>query len=199
MTVAHEITVVIPTIAPAGKRQSMLEKAVQSVEEQTHPAERIIVEHDTDREGPAIVRNRAVAMADTEWIAFLDDDDYLLPNHLDVLCKAQSDSAADVVWPWFRVEGGRDPFPSFRGRQFDIDQPHIFPITVLLRKSAFDAVGGFLPSRGHHPDGHDTGEDFNLWLRLAAVGYRFFHVPEITWVWRHHGRNTSGLPSRVGR
>jgi glycosyltransferase involved in cell wall biosynthesis len=196
---AVRIAVITPTIAP--RANDDLERAKRSVREQVYPAYEHIVEEDVDKEGPAIVRNRAVEKTRCEWIAFLDDDDYLLPNHLSALKdewfrEQQHGREPDIIWPWFRVEGGADPFPQFQGRQFDINQPHIFPITVLLRKAAFDEVGGFLPSRGHHPDGHDTGEDFNLWLRLAEAGFTFHHTPDITWVWRHHGRNTSGLPSR---
>jgi glycosyltransferase involved in cell wall biosynthesis len=185
------VTVIIPTIAT---RKKMLAEAVASVTAQTVPVE-LIVEEDVDREGPSTVRNRAVARAATEWIAFLDDDDLLHPNHIETLLTIQEEHNSDLVCPWFKVVGGTDPFPMHRGRQFDLLNPHIFPITVLLRKSAFDAVGGFLSSRGQH-NGHETGEDFNLWLRLAEAGFKMYHIPDITWTWRHHGRNTSGLPSR---
>lgn len=195
----HEVTVIIPTVSPHGGREKMLKKALASVEAQTHPATAVIVEHDTDREGPAVVRNRAIEKVETEWLAFLDDDDYLKPNHLAVLCKAQDESAADVIWPWFNVEGGGDPFPMFRGRQWDPADPHQVPITAMLRTSAVRAVGGFetVPKGETHADGNRAGEDWRLWLALSAAGYRFFHVPDRTWVWRHHGRNSSGLPERI--
>lgn len=189
----HSISVIIPTIPP---RRSLLKRAIESVEAQTHPAIEIITETDVNKEGPAVVRNRAAARAKGEWLAFLDDDDEMLPQHLETLVAAQVDSGADLVWPWFRVVGGTDPFPMHRGRQWDATDPHIFPITVLLRKSLFNLVEGFLPSRDHHPDGHETGEDFNLWLRLSEAGAWFHHVRDITWHWHHDSRNTSGLPSR---
>lgn len=198
------VTVVIPTI-PARAEKDLL-RAVHSVEKQDYPRELVDTHIITDSQGfgPAEMRNVGVARADTEWIAFLDDDDYLLPNHLSTLFLAQERTEADVVWPWFRVEGGGgDPFPKHRGRQWNPDDPHIFPITTLVRKSKFDEVGGFT-ALGEVPDPNDptrtvSGEDWRLWLALSAAGAQFHHVNEVTWVWRHHGKNTSGLPDRARR
>jgi glycosyltransferase involved in cell wall biosynthesis len=194
--VAHEITVITPTIGPRSRK--MLPRAIESVKSQTLLPIEHLIEEDTEREGPAVVRNRALTKVKTDWIAFLDDDDYLLPEHLETLARAQSDTGADVVWPWFRVEGGGDPFPAFYGRQWNPDDPHQVPITALLRTEAVRAVGGFttVPPGSKHADGNRAGEDWELWLALSAAGYRFHHVKKRTWVWCHHGRNTSGLPHR---
>ena len=190
-----DITVVIPSIPP---RKTDLARAMASVEAQTHLATAVVVEYDTTGDGPAMVRNRALERVDTTWVAFLDDDDYLLPDHLAVLCQAAEESGADVVWPWFRVEGGTDPFPMHRGRQWNPDDPHQIPITTLVRTDAIREVGGFrtIPDGPTDKLGNRAGEDWTLWLALSAAGYRFHHVNRVTWVWRHHGANTSGLPAR---
>lgn len=194
--VSHQISVIIPTIP---SRAKMLRRALDSVEAQSLPATAVIVEHDTDREGPAAVRNRAASRVETDWIAFLDDDDYLLPDHLATLARAQADTGADLVWPWFRVEGGGDPFPMFYGRQWDPADPHQIPITFLLRTEAFRAVGGFetVEEGPAHADGNRAGEDWRLTLALSEAGYKFHHVKQRSWVWVHHRANSSGLPSRV--
>lgn len=184
-------TLIIPTIAP--RTDTYLVQAMRSAEAQTLPFDSIIVEPDVDREGPAVVRNRAAAKVDTEWLAFLDDDDYLSPNHHEVLAAL----SADVRWPWFKVVGGTDPFPKHRGRQWNPNDPHIIPITTMIRTEAFRAVGGFTLGTDRAEDGRPIGgEDWRLWLALSEAGYSFEHTPAITWTWRHHGRNTSGLPSR---
>ena len=158
-----------------------------------------MVEEDTGREGPAVVRNRGVARVRTPWVAFLDDDDALLPHHLATLVSAATDTGADLVWPWFEVVGGHDPFPMHRGRQWDPADPHQIPITVLLRTGLFREVGGFRTIEDGAVDaaGHRMGEDFDLWVRLSAAGAVFHHVDEITWRWHHWGGNSSGLPERV--
>ncbi len=44
----------------------------------------------------------------TEWVAFLDDDDYFYPQHLEALANAAQDTGADMVYPWYDVDGGTD-------------------------------------------------------------------------------------------
>lgn len=188
-----DVTVVIPTL-PA-RRKTHLTRALASVEAQTHLATAVIVERDNDRTGAAATRNRAIEQVETEWTAFLDDDDYLLPDHLAVLCDTAREHDADVVWPWFRVEGGTDPFPMHRGRQWNPQDPHIFPITTLVRTSLLREVGGFSTGTRTAPDGRVVaGEDWRLWNALSAAGARFRHVDKVTWVWVHWGGNQSGMP-----
>jgi hypothetical protein len=190
-----DVTICIPTIA---SRKIQLAGALASCREQTYQPVEVLVEEDTDREGPAAVRNRLLARAQTPYVAFLDDDDWLLPHHLHTLVVAWLASGADVVWPWFRVEGGSDPFPMHRGRQWNPADPHQIPITVLARRQALLDVGGFhtIPDGPTDSAGNRAGEDFQMWLDLSAAGATFTHTDEITWVWRHWAGNTSGLPGR---
>jgi len=193
-----QITVVIPTVPPRAK---LLARAVRSVEKQQglDGAPVLLVEIDTGREGPAVVRNRGVKQVQTPWVAFCDDDDELLPHHLSTLAAAAAETGADLVWPWFEVVGGTDPFPQHRGRQWDPEDPHQIPVTVLLRTGLFREVGGFRQPETGRTDryGNRAGEDFDLWCRLSEAGARFHHVDEITWRWHHWGGNSSGLPSRI--
>jgi hypothetical protein len=190
-----DITVVIPTIPP---RARLLTRALESAAVQTLTPAAIIVEVDDTGTGAAATRNRALERVETEWVAFLDDDDELLPDHLLTLALAQRHTGADLLWPWFTVAGGSDPFPQHRGRQWDPADPHQFPINVLVRTELLEAVGGFttIPDGARDQDGHRTGEDWHLWLALSAAGARFHHVDAQTWTWHHHAGNTSGLPSR---
>lgn len=195
-----DVTVVIPTIP--GRAEAELLQAVYSVEQQIEKPKDTIIVQDTEGVGPGFMRNFGVNRATTEWIAFLDDDDEFLPHHLATLVHTANIYCADVVWPWFRVQGGTDPFPKNRGKQWDVGHPHIFPITTLVRRSWFQEVGGF--DDGHMLDPNDpesgrivNGEDWRLWLRLSEAGARFRHVDEVTWLWNHHGKNTSGRPDKA--
>ena len=189
-----DVTAVIPTIPP---RSAMLARAIRSVMNQTHPVSDLIIPVDHKREGAAVNRQRGTEMVNTEFLIWVDDDDELMPHHVETLIRAQQESGADIVWPWFRVQGGTDPFPGHQGRQWNPDEPHQFPITVLLRTEAFRQVGGFetVLEGTVDKDGHRIGEDLKLWIELSDAGFSFHHIPDVTWIWNHWGGNLSGLPN----
>lgn len=195
-------TVVVSAIPT---RMQMLADALRSVTAQEHQPVAISVSIDHERSGAAVNRQRALDAVDTEWVAFLDDDDLLYPQHLRRLVETVHETGADLVFPWFDVLGGSDPFPMHFGRPYDIADPHQFPITYLARTELVQEAGGFVdvPDGPMHADGNRAGEDWALQLRIGALGARIVHLPERTWAWRHHGKgkpgvpgNTSGLPTR---
>lgn len=186
------VTVVIPTIPPRGPE---LARAIVSVMRQTWPAVGMSIAIDRDHEGAWATRNRALRTVDTEWTAFLDDDDEFYPHHLDVLGNLVIATGADLAWGWFDVAGGADPFPMHRGRPFDPDHPHIVPITYMVRTDllhcAVEMTGGFLPDEA----GAWDNQDQPLFVQMARIG-KTACTEQATWKWTHHSRNTSGLPSR---
>ena len=187
---SHKITVVIPSIPV---RESLLKRALKSISSQTYPAYDVSIAIDHNREGAAKTRNRALYRAETEWVAFLDDDDEMLPGHLEGLVGRQLETAADVVFPWFNTEPpGNDPFPMFFGREYDPLEPHMFPIATLVRRKLAVEVGGFPIEDAVSQT--CAGEDWTFWLKMRDAGAKFAHLPERTWTWHHHGLNTSGLP-----
>ncbi len=182
------VTVIIPSIPP---RRDVLQRAVRSVLAQTHPATAIRVEVDTEHTGAGATRNRALRGISTEWVAFVDDDDELLPDHLEVLLGHAAETGADVVWPWFEPVGMADPIAANRGRQWDPQDPHTFPITALVRATFASQVEFPPPERPEF-----SGEDWHYWVGLSERGAKFSHVERVTWLWHYHGRNTSGAPGR---
>ena len=195
MTAANAVTVVIPTIPP---RARMLARAVTSVAGQTRPAAATVIVNDSTGGGAWETRTAGALHVRTPWCAFLDDDDELLPHHLATLLDLAETTGAGVTWGWFDVIGGVDPFPQHRGRPYDLADPHIVPITYLVRTAvlfeAIHATGGFAAD----PD--ETGawdvQDQPLFDALVELGGAAC-TDAVTWLWHHHGRNTSGLPSRI--
>jgi hypothetical protein len=184
-------TAVVPSIPP---RRALLARAIMSISNQSHPVQAISVAIDNNHEGSGPTRTRAMRAVQTEWTAFLDDDDQWLPFHLELLVRLQHETGADLVCPWFTViGGGTDPFPMHRGRQWDPKDPHIFPVTVLVRTELVQQCE--FPV--HTVDGYG-GDDFAVWCQLSEMGAKFHHSPEQTWLWDHSppGGNTSGLPTR---
>lgn len=188
----HDITVVIATIPPRAK---MLRQALASVVLQTLQPSAIVVEYDHDRTGAAATKNRGLGRVSSDWVAFLDDDDQFMLEHLEKLAKAQNESDADVVYsmPFIpQIPGGIDPC-GMKGQPFDPDELRkrsYIQTTSLVRTKLIQSTGGF-----QCPPGSDY-DDWGCWLALLDAGASFYHLPEQTFIWNHNGRNTSGRPDR---
>lgn len=232
------ITVVIPTIAP---RMRQLQRALRSVTlaaqhwtdvsafdgalpnvvRWTSPAQDTLegeftlaaeVVADEEHAGAAKTRHKGLLGVSTDWVAFLDDDDEMLPHHLVALYRAAIEHGADYVWSRFRIQypdGSTLAGPAFLGEkafsQWDDNDPAQTTITTLVRTELAIEAGGFaqFEESGAEVDGHRAGEDFEFTTRCRAAGAVMRHVPEVTWVWHHWGwgqpgepGNTSGMPNR---
>jgi glycosyltransferase involved in cell wall biosynthesis len=200
------ITVVIPTIPV---RPAMLERAVMSVRRaaaQMHeidPGIPALIEivYDWDRDGAARTRHRGLMAVETEWVAFLDDDDAMHPNHLVELYDAALEHQADYVWSRFQIrfpDGRTFQGPQFLGEkafsQWSDEDPCQTTITTLVRTELAQEAGFLFDDDRSEVDGNRRGEDHVFTLRCRALGGKFRHVEKVTWDWWHHGRNTSGLP-----
>lgn len=187
-----DVTVATATIPPRVGPGGLLEQAVSSVKEQTlEPAGGMAVALDVDRYGAAVTRQRALDSVRTGWVAFLDDDDYFYPQHLETLWRLVSDYGQDFAYSWF---DGNNPFPMHRGRQFNRAEPHHTTMTVLVRTEIAKNAGFILPDGPLHQDW--MGEDWQFILRCAEQTDRFIGTGEVTWHYRVHASNTAGLPTR---
>jgi len=196
-----DVTVITPTISG---REELLEECMASVDAQTMKPAKHLIGLDKNLEGPAVIRNRLAKEVDTEWIAFLDDDDLLMPNHFEIHntymrdegwdfghgnleLKLVEDVVADqgfmydVISSWcMLVDDAGD------SRLFDT-APHIdrimenhnsLPVTATVRTSTFRSVGGF--------SARARFEDMALWQSLIAANAEFKAVYIPTWYYRVH-------------
>jgi glycosyltransferase involved in cell wall biosynthesis len=192
-----DITVAIPTIP---QRRSRLRQAITSVAVQNYPAAALSIAYDLKGEGSAATRNRALQAVQTKWVAFLDDDDTLLPNHLELLAKGQEESGADVVYGLPRVIG---PNGQVKTRHWQWGGPEEFD-PDLLRKYSYITVSSLVRTDFAKDAGFvfkDAGngesyDDHGFYLGLLNLGAKFHHIHQETFIWNHHGLNTSGKPNQ---
>lgn len=189
------VTAVIPSIPP--RTGTYLHRALDSVLQQDRPVDAISVSVDHERLGSARNRTRALSGVGTQWTALLDDDDEWNPDHVRLLLDHARATGADLVYPWFTVPSGFDPWPHREGQPFDearLRTENYIPITVLVRTELLWDAGGFTPKDPDNPQ--SLCDDWGTWERLLAAGARFEHLNRRTWLWHWHEHHTSGRPDR---
>lgn len=198
--VADDLTVVITTIPT---REARLARALASVNQQTLQPAEIIVQVDEAKVGAPDNRDKGLAQVKTKYVAFLDDDDYFYPNHLEALYTSAISHDGDIIYSWFDVEGGTDPFPENFGKPWDPENPIQTTVTTLCRTETVRAVGGYGNTESLtdeeleiYAQGNTIGEDFRMVAAANRMGAKIIHVPKKTWAYVHHSSNTSGRPDR---
>lgn len=190
-----EISAVIPTF----NREKTIGRAIESALAQEHPVSEVIVIDDgsndntrkivesyggkcryvfQENSGVSVARNEGVRRARCEWIAFLDSDDYWIPQHLLKLAdaiQATNGKAAiyfcDAKHP--PDEGGGSHWDS---SGLKINAPYLFmrdasswvmmPVQPMLLQASVIKRESYLDVRGLPPDLR-TREDTFLFFKLG--------------------------------
>lgn len=130
---------------------------------------------------PAIPRNRGIADASGDWLAFIDSDDTWEPrkleHQLEALSRADARASCSDAWR-LHADGslggrmGERPGASFFDLASLIDGNQIICSSAIVHRALFEIVEGF-------PEGRalKVGEDWALWLRVATLT-SFVHVAE---------------------
>jgi len=213
------VTVIIPTF----NRVDLLRQTLASVSAQTLAPARVIVIDDGSRDGtgellrdspvevvanpnggwgPARARGEGLRRAETELVAFLDDDDLLLPGALERLAAALVEAPTAPFafgrsltacqdgrgWrPTGVIEPSRDELAGLPASLFA--RNFVPSVGSMARRTATDRIGGY-------PAAVRRAEDHYFWIELARLGDPVF-VPRVTSIYREHdgGRHD---PTRVG-
>ena len=217
-----ELTPRVSVIIPTHNRASMLREAIESVRGQTYRDWELIVVDDGSADhtktmvadligqeariryiwkpqgGVSTARNAGIRAARGWYVAFLDDDDLLLPDWLAVQVE-YLERHPEIGFVYGEVEilnkdgivtaiEPERPITSFVEL---FERGGIRIQSVLCRTDIVQRLGGF-------DEQLTISEDYDLWLRLAAVT-RFGFVPRPVVRYRVHGANACNDGIRIYR
>jgi LmbE family N-acetylglucosaminyl deacetylase/glycosyltransferase involved in cell wall biosynthesis len=158
----------------------------------------LVLEEPRQRRGRSAAANRGVALATSELVAFLDDDDRCFPDHVEKLFAAHRQGPEPVVYADAVTvvygQGETRWEPRVRTLQYSLDfdpdyllYANYIPIhTLLMPRELYRKVGGF-------DEGLEYSEDWDFLIRLSAEA-PFRHVRAVTCEYRvfEAGSNDSG-------
>lgn len=224
--------ITISAVIPAYNSAKFIRAAISSIQAQTHPVDEIIVVDDgsTDdtenvvaqisdsivyckqaNQGPSAARNRGIALAKGDWIAFLDADDQWTPD------KIAKQLAILELHPELKLISGDmaeidnddrlitasvlakhnflESFQQLAGR------PIPNALAVLVKKN-FIPTGTVLVKRdtilvaGSFSTAIRFGEDLEMWAKIAT-NHPISCLPEVLMLRRQHGSNATQESERM--
>jgi len=198
-----------------------IERALQSIFTQTHPAAEVLVVDDgssgeesaflsalqdkfafrilnQENCGQSAARNAGIKHSESAYVCLLDQDDYFLPRHIELLLGAVDPNDPMFAFSygdlWRATESGQIVAHSCVNRESQ--HPHtdlkalvgtnmfILPSATLIKRDVFLNEGGFDSQfRGY--------EDDDFFLRLFLGGYTNRFIGDAVTVWTINTSSTS--------
>lgn len=215
-------------VIPLYNKEATVERALRSVLNQTVQDFEIIVVNDgstdnsarlveaigdpririihQENQGVSAARNRGIAEAKHELIAFLDADDEWLPEFLETIRRLvirYPDCGLYATRYFFRSPSGKQQPAIIRGlpsyfegileNYFQIavrSHPPIWSSATCARKTVLSKIGGF-------PIGVTSGEDLLTWARIAARKTIAFSSSCLAIFHHSHSETYEAPPNRI--
>ncbi len=134
-----------------------------------------------ENRGIAAATQAALAMAQGQWVALLDQDDLLAPHALLEIARAAADPQAILIY------SDEDKIDAAGTRYDPFFKPDWSPELLLscnylnhltaIRADVLRAAGGFCPT-------YDFSQDYDAFLRVTEQPGRIVHIPKVLYHWR---------------
>jgi glycosyltransferase involved in cell wall biosynthesis len=139
-------------------------------------------------------RNRAASLSRGKWLKYVDSDDYIYPHGLEVLVSTMQrfpeagyglcsfPALPDTPYPVLL-----SPREAYRRHYFVSTLFHRAPLSAIILKSSWEAVGGFPTER--------MTSDMSMWHRLSKRFAVVLMAEGVVW-YRAHGEQEIGDVAR---
>jgi len=169
---------------------------------------RIRVVRETENRGPSAARNQGISLAQAPLVCTLDSDDLMLPQYLETMASTldnapEASVAFTDAWVLDDVSGRvrkSSAMDSAKPPEPVPTDTRTFLVELLRRNFIFNSVAArreSLLAVGGYDERLWIDEDWELWLRLAAAGFRFVRVPGLLTVYRKHGDSLTSDSRRL--
>lgn len=213
MNRAPLVSVIIPTYNQSG----YLKEAIDSVLNQTFSDWEVIVinnfsEDDTEQIVAAIKdarvslynfknhgviaasRNYGINKSQGKYLAFLDSDDYWLPEKLETSIK-KLEEGADLICHGLHLFGNGYDKDRFYGPEKAFEFKTLLnrgncvaTSAVVVKSDLVRSVGGMCEQKDMA-----TAEDYHLWLKLSKIGIKASFINKVLGAYRYHGENSGSV------
>jgi len=203
----------VSVIIPCYNGEPFLAEAIESVLSQSYQEFEIIVVDDgssdntkgvaarypsvryiyQDNQGVSGARNRGMAESQGSYLSFLDSDDRLLPNTIELgVNYLDTHPDCGFVFGWWRSIGADGSLLQQQSQQSleNVDYQSLLegkalvpPSAVMFRRTIFETVGGFNPTLR-------ACEDYDLYLRIYRA-FPIYCLNQVVFDYRRHEQNWS--------
>ena len=199
--------IVVSVVIPAYAAAAFIQTALDSVLQQSFGNYEIIVVNDGSPDtkllegaltpywariryfnranmGPSAARNYGILQARGEYVAFLDSDDFWMPDHLEQAMRMfRHDPSLGLVYgDSFLLKNGQVIGRTFarESQVLPVQFESLLEETCTVTTSTTVASRGALLQAGLFDERLRRCEDFDLWLRMAFRGVKMTHHSEAT-------------------
>jgi len=196
--------------------EKTIQRALQSLKEQTYSLSQIIVVNDGSTDNTADIvrgfeytanevidlihnesskwvfstRNEGFSHVNTDYFFFLDADDFIEPTYVEKAVQIlDKNSAIAVVYPdivYFDNKGNEKVFNQPEFQAQLLAQSNFIAYSSMQRTSVFKELGGFSE---YMNDCRNHLTEWELWFRYAKAGSGFVRLPEPLFHYFHDGNS----------